>query len=402
MIKKNIPIALFVLMIIGLLCSRALLSITEGCWLVFALVHFTSWKNKIRKDPILLWSLCPVVLFLLGAWQHPFQISNYDYLLTLLAYPVAAFALISWREEQPGKIINRIWLATTLIGIFYSLYYFFQNSQSLLEGLGKGQSLPTLMDEDHIRFGIFLCAGLLLLLYTKSITPIAKGLLSFVLLLFLFFLSVRTAWVMALVILLVYVWGKYQNSLQKKPLRLLLLGVLLLSGIWVSYQIFPSIQQKIAYTIYDWQQIRQGGYHSDYSDGTRWAVNQAAWEAIQNSHGSNLGWTGITDSLPVYFAKIYPGNTPVFRWPFNQYLFWWMGAGWWGMLLFTAWLFYPIVSGIQKKNYAVTAWSLAIAIACLVESNLAFQFGVWLHVWPLVLVWFAEEKKSVISESGNS
>lgn len=399
--KKNIPIALFFLMIYGLLCSRAVLSITEGCWLVYALLHLPVWQKKIVHDPLLIWSLCPVFLFVTGAWQQPLQPSNYDYLLTLLAYPVAAFALVSWQKEQPRKIINRIWLAATLTGILYSLFYFFQNSRSLLDGLGKGQSLPTLMDQDHIRFGIFLCAGLTLLLHTKSLKLTVKSFLVLGLLCFLFFLSVRTAWVMALIILLVFVLGQYQNSLQKKPFRLIRILFLLCIGVGLAYLIFPSIQQKIAYTIYDWQQIQQAGYHPGYSDGTRLAVNQAAWEAIQHHQGANLGWAGITDSLPVYFAKIYPGNTTDFRWPFNQYLFWWMGAGWWGMLLFTAWLFYPMIWGIRKRNDALTAWSLAMAIACLVESNLAFQFGVWLHAWPLALFWMAEEKKSTISESGN-
>lgn len=400
--KKNIPIALFFLMIFGLLCSRAILSITEGCWFVYALVQIHTWKKKIVNEPLLIWSLCPVFLFFLGVWQQPFQISNYDYLLTLLAYPVAAFSIVSWQNEPSRKIINRIWFAATISGILYSLFYFFQNSHSLLEGLGKGQSLPTLMDEDHIRFAIFLCAGLTLLLFSNSVNPFAKPFLVLGILGFLFFLSVRTAWVMAMVILLVYILGQYQNSRQKKPIRLLIIGCLMGAGIGLAYLVFPSIQQKIAYSVYDWQQIRQGGYHPNYSDGTRWAVNQAAWQAIQDHRGSNLGWAGITDSLPVYFAKIYPGNSPDFRWPFNQYLFWWMGAGWWGMLLFTAWLFYPVIWGIRKRKDAVTAWSLAMAISCLVESNLAFQFGVWLHAWPLALLWFAEEKKSAISGSGNS
>ncbi|MDE3253984.1 MAG: hypothetical protein KGO92_14360, partial [Bacteroidota bacterium] len=199
MTKKHIPIALFFLMVFGLLCSRAILSITEGCWLVYALFHMHDWRKKIFTNPLLIWSLCPVFLFLLGTWQQPLQISNYDFLLTLFAYPVAAFALFSWQKDHPRKTIHRIWFAATLTGILYSLFYFFQNSQSLLEGLGKGQSLPTLMDDDHLRFGIFLCAGLTLLLFSNSVKPIVKSCLAVGLLGFLLFLSVRTAWVMALV-----------------------------------------------------------------------------------------------------------------------------------------------------------------------------------------------------------
>ncbi len=399
--KKNIPIALFFLMIFGLLCSRAILSITEGIWMLFAIIRYKSWKNRLTKDPLLLWSLCPVLLFFLGAWQEPLQSSNYDYLLTLMAYPVAAFSVVGFTAGQSRKIVYRIWFAATLAGILYSLFYFFQDSHSILEGIGKGQSLPTLMDEDHIRFGIFLCAGLTLLLYTKQSTPALKWILCIVLAIFILFLSVRTAWIMALVIIAVYTFGKYHTAIRKNPTRaILILGLFILS-VWLAYTSFPSIQQKIAYTIYDWQQIRQGSFYPEYSDATRWAVNHAAWQAIEQGNGVNVGWNGITETITVHFGNIYPGNKTNFHWPFNQYLFWWIGAGLGGMLLFSAWLLYPLLWGIQKRNYALAGWSLAIAISCMVESNLAFQFGVWLHAWPIALLWYSDKTQDTTSVSGS-
>jgi len=47
--------------------------------------------------------------------------------------------------------------------------------------------------------------------------------------------------------------------------------------------------------------------------------------------------------------KIFSCKNTEFGWPFNQWLYWWMGSGWWGMLLFSGWLLYPIILGFQQK-----------------------------------------------------
>jgi hypothetical protein len=64
-----------------------------------------------------------------------------------------------------------------------------------------------------------------------------------------------------------------------------------------------------------------------------------------------------------------------------------MGSGIIGMLLFTAWLYYPFLYGWKKKNNGLVYWTVAITASCLVESTLALQYGVFLHAWPLALLW---------------
>ncbi|MEN9599633.1 MAG: hypothetical protein RL596_1952, partial [Bacteroidota bacterium] len=56
------------------------------------------------------------------------------------------------------------------------------------------------------------------------------------------------------------------------------------------------------------------------------------------------------------------------------------------LLCFTAWLLYPIGWGYKTKQKEIIIWSIAIAVSCLVEANLNFQFGILLHAWPLWLV----------------
>ena len=75
-----------------------------------------------------------------------------------------------------------------------------------------------------------------------------------------------------------------------------------------------------------------------------------------------------------------------------------MGSGWWGALLFSAWLFYPAIVGFKQKNKGIIIWSFAIAISCLAEATLNYQYGVFLHIWPIAILW----QREIISAPDNS
>lgn len=372
-------------MFCGLFWSRALLSITLGGWFLFAIVQHMQWLPFFKKDSLLLWSFCPLLLFWLGVWQQPSATANYDYLLTLAVYPVAALAIRSckhWGLQKEGKVI---WLWASAIGLLYPVGWFLFHISGSIKAYGMGQSLPTFMDADHVRFGIFLCAAYLFSLQKLIQRPMLKNWVTGLLFLSILFMAVRTAWVILLLISVYFIVLPSAKHIQTKHNRFLLPGMLLLLA--VSFFIFPTIKQKIAYTVYDWQQFKPGQYDASFSDGTRRAINAAAWQSVNHEEGANTGWAAIPETLAHFFSVNNPGADLHYGWPFNQYLFWWMGSGWWGMLLFTCWLLFPIGFGWKRKNHGLVCWSLAIALSCLVESTINYQYGAWLHVWPLVLMW---------------
>jgi hypothetical protein len=75
-----------------------------------------------------------------------------------------------------------------------------------------------------------------------------------------------------------------------------------------------------------------------------------------------------------------------------------MGSGWLGTFLFSGWLFYPAIVGFKQKNKGLIIWTFAIGISCLVETTLNYQYGVFLHVWPIVILW----QQETISAPDNS
>ena len=87
--SDNLPIVLLVLMMGGLLFSRALLSLSQLGWVAWIIMN---WRRREHNaDAMRSWSLLVIPLALLGCWQSPFTGRHFDYLLTLIMYPIAFF-----------------------------------------------------------------------------------------------------------------------------------------------------------------------------------------------------------------------------------------------------------------------------------------------------------------------
>jgi len=384
--RKNIIIALMILLLAGLLWSRALLSIATGLWVVFFLLNLNEWKKFVLKNNLLLWCLAPLVLFFTGAWQDLSNEKNYQLLLTFCAYPIAGLAAAYFDKNLLTKKIIPIWIIVAFIALLYPIGWFLLYSKQAIIGYGNGKSLPVFMDNDHVRFSIFLCSALLLLL-TLNIKTKTNKIVFLILATCILFFAVRTGWVMALIIVTGYLLNSFItiSTPNKKQLVWKMLG-----GISVVLMLvfsIPTSKQKIAYTIFDWQQYNSQKYDSSYSDGVRRAINNVSWKMISQKKIESIGWAAIPSTLQNNFSEQYIGSSTKFGWPFNQWLFWWLGSGWLGTLLFTIWLFYPAYIGWKQKNIFLITWTIAIAASCLVECSLNYQYGVFLHVWPIVFCW---------------
>jgi hypothetical protein len=382
--KKWIPIIFLILLLGGMFWSRALMSMTQGLWAIYALSRY---KEISFKEPLFLWSILPLFLWLLGAYQQPFAPVNFDYLLTLAMYPATVLVVQQTNIHVQQNQWIKIWLGAALIGLLYPLGYYATHIVVANQAYGTGQSLPTFMDTDHVRFSIFLCSALLFLIYFPIYTKNLRAAFILFLTAVILFLSVRTGWAILIIFLLLFPLLTLKSILNL-PFYKMVLGIALLFFlVVVSYELFPTIQQKIAYSIWDWKQFHPGNYNPNYSDGTRRAINFSAWKSITDANGSNTGWAGIPTVLRQSFSHYFNEAKTEFGWPFNQWLFWWMGSGCWGMIAFSVWLFYPVFVGLKKKNTAIVIWTIAIAISCLVETTLNYQYGVFLHIWPLALLW---------------
>lgn len=379
-IRKNIPLLLMIISLAGLYFSRALLSIATVLWLVYGIIEWIRQKEKISKQPLAIWAIAFPMLSLLGSWQsswsHP---QNQQILLTALGYPAWALGLLAIKDPQQWKRIRVAWVIGAIIGLCYPLIAFVGDMQGNIQSLGSGKALPVFMDTDHVRFGILLVSAVTVNWILLKEDPANKWLKIslFFLIAGVLFTAIRTAWVLLFTLFM----GWILLESKKKMIALFLLIVV---GA-ISYQI-PTVKNKIHYTLYDFEQYNQNGYNPNYSDGARRAINQVSWKAIQEKGFSNMGWAVIPDRLQEEFKNSTQGSETNFGWPFNQWLFWWMGVGFGGMLLFTLWLCYPLLYAWRKTNASIAIWTLAIAASCLVECTINYQYGTLLHIVPLLLL----------------
>lgn len=392
--KQQVSIGLFIISLAGLLWSRALLSASLGLWILFILYHYKELTITLLKKNFILWGLAPVLIALLGVWQNPLVFKSWDLVLTLLVYPITAIVLqLLNRDSSVFRKMIPIWIIFSCLAMGKPLLFYVLHVEETLQKYGAGQSLPVYMDNDHIRFSIFLSAAALFAwCYRKAHTLYLVSF--FILLIGILFLAVRTGWILMIsMCMILLLESLIRRSKKQYGSSFVFAGMilLLLVGAWF---FFPTVQQKLAYTFYDWQQITSQHFNATLSDGTRYAMNKSAWRLIQNSD-TNIGWAAIEAQVQSSFQQLYPGASTSFGWPFNQWLFWWIGSGFMGMFLFTCWLLFPIIIGIKQKNTGLVCWSIAITISCLVEVNLAYQYGVWLHAWVIGILWQYHQNKNL-------
>jgi O-antigen ligase len=270
-----------------------------------------------------------------------------------------------------------------IISCLYPLGWYVTHLTEAQLRYASGKTLPTFM-QDHVRYGLFLSSGLLILLYEKLFAPKLQIVLSIFLAFCLVILSVRTAWVALLILAIIWISSKSRRFVLPLGIAALLLICL------AAYQFLPTVQQKINYIRWDWESYKVNNYQPDFSDGTRRVINQISWELIYQKKQSNLGWSRVAPTLQTEITNRFPAATVTYGWPFNQYLFWWMGAGIIGLLLFSSWLLSPVIFFFNNKP--VFSWTLVFAASCLVESTLNLQYGVFLHAWLMAL--FALSKKA--------
>ena len=370
--------------------SRALLSVAPVLMVLVLIISNANIKSLLRQ-PVVVWSFAPLLLFITGWYQAYNDVETYDYLLTVAIYPVAAVAAICFitKHEKPYQYT---WIIIGLLSISYPLYNYIVHAAQINIAYGQGQSLPTFMEGDHVRYGIFLNSLLLVVACTKSLKPIVKNTLIILLVLLILFMAVRTAWVGLIIIIIVGAISK--NFPSYKIFRYLLL--LFIPAFIIACLAMPTVRKKIQYTLYDYQSYDPKKDVSNFSDGTRRSINYAAWKSVTEDKKGGSGWASIPINLEASFRKQFPAHTITFYWPFNQWLFWWMGSGFTGMLLFTLWLLWPVWYGIKNNQYLLVAWTLVIFASCLVESTLSFQYGVFLHAWPLTLFWRHHQTKAII------
>lgn len=200
---KTIIYVLLFFTLTGLIFSRALLSISQGLWIVTSVIFCKNWWQGLKRDRLLLWSIIPIALFAGGAWQGGGR-HSFNYLFSMLNYPAAILALRLSMTVMSLSMIARCWVLITILSLAKPLYHLLGDSESLYLLYTRAKTLGLWMDGDHVRYGLLLCSGLLMLVNMELFKKKWKYFLTGTLLIMILLISIRTGWVGATIILAIY------------------------------------------------------------------------------------------------------------------------------------------------------------------------------------------------------
>ena len=395
-IRKLKSVILFVSMVsmmIGLLCSRGLLSCSMIAFIAISIVHqqLASQLKLFFSSP-LLWSMS--LLFFLplvsGLWSEDktewLQIIRTK--LPLFLLPLSFAGLNDFRSKDWERLA-RIFLILISCGIAWSFWQYFQNIHFIHTAYLKAQTLQTPLDNDHIRFSLLVVFSILTAFYLlmnknrsgkKEI--VFLSVLIFIDIVYLHVLAVRTGLACFYIGVFIFIFWALQKQGKQKYAVILALTLLLPV---ISYFIFPTFKNRVSYLKYDLSLVQKNIYMQGSNDGNRFISLKAGWN-LQNQHPlTGVGFGDIKAGTDSFYKQNYPQMTERIL-PSGEWMMYGAGNGWPGLLIFSLIMTIPFFIREVRNNIFWWLINIFILSSYFFDIGLEVQFGVFIH--SFFLLWW--------------
>lgn len=386
------------LMIVGLFTSRALLSISIGLFFLSAPLRLgrREWIHQASKDPLvwvgsLLWVLPVVSGFWsenLYAWWDVVRIK-----LPLLLLPLGGVGLHG--DKKRYEWIGWTLVALVGIGSIYSLIPWMQDAFSMHADYLRGGSLPTLLDNDRVRFS-WLVVAMCWWMQGKweNASTRQRWLIGGLILFFIFFLhvlAVRIGLVCFYMLAGFLLIRRLLDPAHRRGAVILLLLLMVLP--FLLYYTLPTFRARVDYIRYDWSYTFQGKYLSGGNDAVRVQSLQVAGEVIRAHPVYGVGFGDIRSEMDSVYHRVNPNLSESERiYPTNEWAVYGVGMGWIGVIGFTvgiiALFFIPMQDAFRWR-----AWVLATILSLVTDIGLEVQYGLFLI--PFFLLFFRDGSNPV-------
>lgn len=394
--KQHLSFLLTALLIVGLVYSRALLSIASIGLLIVALFNFR--KDQFNKN-ILIGITCIILPVLVSgfwsenkiAWWRSVEV-KLSLITILLGILVAQFSF--------KQLKQLVWCLTVVVvtSTLYSCYEYWINAELILNNYLVAKVMPVLMDDDHIRYSWLIVLNIILLIKTIFLSQIPeehKGKIEKIiaaitilfLIAYLHFLAAKTGLLclyvsLAIAILYLIVKVKWWAGI------LLLITVTLLA--LITFKSFPSLQNRVQYVLYDFSNYSKGIYTEGSSDGARILSLKAGIAITKDNLLSGVGFGDVQSAIIQWHDRTHPLSKGYERFlPTNQWLIYSTGSGIFGLLCFTVGLIMLLQSLFNKSLFSIVL-ILVLLLPLITDDSFEGQYGV--SIFGLV-VGFAKRLK---------
>jgi len=291
-------------------------------------------------------------------------------------------------NEKRWKTIAGCFLTLVFISCCWSLWQYFQNVEVINKSYLKAKTLPTPLDDDHVRFSwlvavAVLCSTLLIYTAKNRNTKLLLAALMILLVVYLHVLSARTGAVMVYFFFLCF--AVYLAKKRRKTFFIFIPAII--TVIVASWWMFPTLKNRVKYIVYDFSFLKNEIVSPGTSDANRLISLKAGWHILQRNP-LGVGAGDIRDET----GKWYVVNLPSIQehdklFPSSEWLVYGDMAGWPAVLLFTIIIFFPLfIKQIRHRFF----WIMLVAMSvgcCLVETTLEIQFGIFIYCFTILWWW---------------
>ena len=371
---------------IGLLYARALLSIYSGALMTIALLQFfidRSDFSEIRSYKSV-FALTGVLLVYLISGINSDDLAKWSqYVWENITYLTIPIGFYVFRRHSPmtwRTLLVLFVLVMTLSALSVSIDYLLHFEEyNALYRVGKTIPTPVI----HVRYSFFMalaaCLAIGLVLDSRPASVKSMGTLDRLLLvaalflaLFVHILAVRTGilsmygGILVMLVLLMIKEGRWRLGLTSAAIVVVL--------IFIAFNAFPSLSNKIGYVMYDLDMMRKHGALANYSDNIRITSLQHGLELFSQQPITGVGIGDLESEV----SKQYQKHTPDFPLehhypPINQYLFVLTAFGLAGASVYFFSLLYPLFT--TRFNYVLVAIYAATLFSLFGETTIQLQLG---------------------------
>lgn len=401
--RQKIAFLICCIMMVALIYSKFVLTLGMILLMLTALFNLNSkGKFKLHFNPdfknnvLQLWSrkdFLVITLFFLIVLVSGLYSSDMTYTaerlrikLPFLLLPFAFISIPPFNRKQYFGIFYFFLLTMTfsalIVGFNYLQYYEVINKSML-----SGQAIPT--PTNHIRYSLLISLSILsgVVLWSKGFFIKYKwesrliGGLTIFLFLFIHILSVRSG--LGVLYISIFLLSLRFIFLTKRYL----LGFAMIVGIatipFLAYKMVPSIQAKIKYMQYDFDQYLHGNI-KDLSDAERLVSMEAGLKIGSRNPIFGVGAGDLKKTIKDIYQEEYP-NLPKPKMPHNQLISVFAGTGVIGLLVFLFAFFYPLY---YRRNYRDTLFTVLHVIifgSFFIENTIETAVGVAFYILFLLV-----------------
>lgn len=364
--------------------AKAVLSIAMIVYTLIAILYFVLYKKKLQwkqTNGLLIFSSGVLLIYLLQYFTSDDIIqlnSRFQIALPLVLLPLS-FLVLPFMDKNTLIKTGLVFIGISCFVALGMLYYFFAHYDIMLEWYLQSKVIPGPVN--HIRLSLILVSVVLLCYYLikEFSNELSVSLKYYIIIcgVFLFIFIHAYAVRSGLIALYGILLGlSIKEIITKKNYRKVV-AILSVFTLFLALILFtvPTLRNKIINTENDITLYFSGRDVNYNSLGTRVISYKSALQTLKEHPLLGCGIGDLQQVNNNYFVTYYPSiQTPII--PHNQFLYYLMGCGLVGVLIFSYSFFAPFFANRNYSNDFLLGLYILLFLSFQTEAMLETQLGV--------------------------